>query len=177
MRTDLGGNKVSHGVARRCNIGCPLAIVCHEYVHWAVADISALSACTERRTYGSSLYIGCPSSVFSCTKRSSRETMIFTSRESKAFSSGRITWLLTWVSRVTPVCRWGRVQVGQATHGTNGRRDNSIEKRRKLEAQHGIADKATEVARPACIARTRRPRERPINLFIRTRLDMPLLRR
>jgi hypothetical protein len=44
--TNLGGNKVSHGVPRWWNIGCSLAIVCHEYVHWALAGISALSVVT-----------------------------------------------------------------------------------------------------------------------------------
>lgn len=46
MRTNLGGNKMSHGVARRWNIGCSLAIVCHEYVQWAMVGISALSVGT-----------------------------------------------------------------------------------------------------------------------------------
>lgn len=131
----------------------------------------------KRRTYGSSLYIGCPSSVFSCTKRSSRATMMFTRRESIAFSSGRITWLLTWVSHVTPVSRSEWVQVGQATHRTNGRRDYSVEKWPKLEAQHRIADKATEVTRQARIACMHRACERLINLFILTRLDIALLQR
>ena len=46
MLTDLSGNKVSHSVARRWNISCSLAIVCHEYVHWAMAGINTLSICT-----------------------------------------------------------------------------------------------------------------------------------
>jgi len=71
----------------------------------------------------------------------------------------------------------GERKLDRLCDGTNGRRDDSIEKRRKLEAQHGIADKATEVTRQARIARTHRLRERLINLFIRTRPDMPLLRR
>lgn len=41
-------------------------------------------------TYGSSLYISCPSSDFSCTNRSSSVAMMSTKRASRARSSGLI---------------------------------------------------------------------------------------
>jgi hypothetical protein len=64
-----------------------------------------------------------------------------------------------------------------ATHGTNGRRNDSIEKRSEFEAQHRITDKAAEVSRQARFARVHRPRERLVDLFILTCLHKTLLRR
>ena len=65
----------------------------------------------------------------------------------------------------------------EATNGTNGWREDPIEKRPKFEAQHWIADKAAEVSRHARFARVHRPYERLVNLFILTCLDIALLRR
>ena len=49
-------------------------------------------------TYGSRRYDNWPSSARSCKKRNSKETMRLTRRVKIDFSSGRITWLLTYVS-------------------------------------------------------------------------------
>jgi hypothetical protein len=70
---------------------------------------------------------------------------MFTRRESKAFSSGRITWLLTCVVQsVTPI-NMQDSKIDKVPHRTNGRRDDAIEKWRELEAEHRLAHKVTEV--------------------------------
>jgi hypothetical protein len=63
--------------------------------------------------------------------------MMFTRRESMAFSSGRITWLLTCVVQsVTLINMQDRQKV---PHRTNGWRDDAIEKRREFEGEHRVA--------------------------------------
>jgi hypothetical protein len=117
-RTNLRSNKVPHGVARRRNIRSAFAVICHKYVYRAAAVVNTpLSArAAGLKTHGSSLYTSCPSSALSCTKRSSRETMMFTRRESMAFSSGRITWLLTYMQNIDPhqCARVGTSRIGNA---------------------------------------------------------------
>jgi hypothetical protein len=68
---------------------------------------------------------------------------MFTRRESKAFSSGRITWLLTCVC--AKCYSHQSCKIGKVPHRTNGRRDDAIEKRREFEGEHRPAHKVTEV--------------------------------
>jgi hypothetical protein len=92
---------VPHGVPRRYNIRvcCRMSRIrlpaCSTHQH-------TLSVRVQFKTHGSSLYTRCPSSALSCTKRSSRETMLFIRQESITFSSGWITWLLTYVQVIGP---------------------------------------------------------------------------
>ena len=97
---------------------------------------------------------------------------MFTKRESMAFSSGRITWLLTCVCvkvSISLTCK-----IDKVPHRTYGRRDDAVEKRREFEGQHRLAHEVTEVPSQAPVARARRPRERFVYLLIFMLLDTPL---